>query len=84
MGMVLDRITAGIAVCGMGHLLAVLPDALAAEAPGLHRLPGDWVPPTPIVAIYRTPVERESRVERVLEALRSAVNELSGGSTQPG
>ena len=73
-GMVLDRISAGVEVCAMGELLAVLPDALAASHPHLHRLPVEVVAPTPIVAMYRPRLGHDGRVSLVLELLRAAVS----------
>lgn len=71
-GMVLDRISAGLEVCAMGELLAVLPDALAQPDPRLHRLPLELIPPTPIVAMYRPRLGTDDRVSFVLELLREA------------
>jgi len=79
-GMVLDRISAGLEVCAMGELLAVLPDALAASHPKLHRLPVEIIEPTPIVAMYRPRLgSDDDRVSVVLELLREALS----GSARP-
>lgn len=72
-GMVLDRITSGLAICGQGDLLTVLPDALAATDPRLHRLDLDIIPPTPVVAMSRTRLGSDDRVARVVDAFARAV-----------
>ncbi len=76
-GMVLDRISAGLDVCREGELLSVLPDAFAAQDPELHRLPIELVDPTPVVAMYRTRLEARDRVGVVMELLREAFSERS-------
>ncbi|MEN0061077.1 MAG: LysR family transcriptional regulator [Myxococcota bacterium] len=73
-GMVLDRISAGVEVCAMGDLLAVLPDALARTDPRLQRLNVELIPPTPIVAMYRPHLGTKGPVAVVLELLRSELN----------
>lgn len=73
--MVVDRMEAGLAVCGSTELLAVLPDQLATESKvPLHRIDlAGLIPATPVVALYRESTGAEDLTGRLVAALREAV-----------
>ena len=66
-----DRMASGREICASTDLLAVLPDAFAAESPvPLHRMPVDVIPKTPVVVARRNPTGADDLTQRVVELLR--------------
>ena len=68
-----DQMRVGCEVCATGELLAVLPDVIAESFADLHHLPLDLVPPVPLFATHRPPLELQGRAETLVAAVRRRV-----------
>ena len=75
-GMLVDRMRIGCAVCAHAHLLAVLPDPIAMEygQGAVHRLPIDIIPPAQVYAVRRRPLGGHDRLRPLLELVRSRLH----------
>ena len=66
-----DRMASGREICATTDLLAVLPDAFAAESPvALHRIAVDALPRTPVVLARRDPTGADDLTERIVQLMR--------------
>jgi DNA-binding transcriptional LysR family regulator len=63
----------GLELCASGSYLAVLPDRIARDAGrDLRRLAFQDLRPTTVYAVYREPVGDRTKIDLVLDAIRSA------------
>ncbi len=66
-----DRMASGREICASTDLLAVLPDAFAAESSvPLHRIAVEAIPRTPVVVTRRDPTGADDLTQRVVQLLR--------------
>jgi DNA-binding transcriptional LysR family regulator len=81
--MVVEQLHVAVQACAVDGLLAILPDVVAREYRGdgaLVRLPVDIVPPQPLYAISRRAAAEPKRIDIVLRALATTVEDVKRGA----
>ncbi|MHC4913734.1 MAG: LysR family transcriptional regulator [Planctomycetota bacterium] len=67
-----DHMAAGVRACEQGHLLAVLPDAIAGRH-RLRRLPMDEIPNSPMYVMHQAFLANEGRAQLFLSYVREDI-----------
>ncbi len=69
----LDSMQLGAEVCAKSRYLAVLPDVIASEIPGLTRLPLEIIPPIALYSMRRDPLGTRSAADLFLSEVEAVL-----------